>query len=180
MAIPDLKVTRGGKTVSLFVNQNDMEHSRHAKTACVQCHTGGDPSATRACSTMTAKVDCSICHAEVVDQYKESRHGTLRRRAVRTLRAATTATTPHKILSKKDSNSPTFSRNIPALCANCHRTGQKAALRYQGKQHNIVENYMESIHGRGLMQAGLTVTANCADCHSAAPRSCRHPIRAPA
>ena len=48
----------------------------------------------------------------------------------------------------------------------CHRTGQKAALRYTGTQINIVERYTESIHGKGLLQSGLTVTANCADCHT--------------
>ncbi len=25
---------------------------------------------------------------------------------------------------------------------------------------------MESIHGKGLLESGLTVTANCADCHT--------------
>ena len=30
-----------------------------------------------------------------------------------------------------------------------------------------MERYRESIHGTGLLQAGLTVTANCADCHTA-------------
>jgi cytochrome b subunit of formate dehydrogenase len=30
-----------------------------------------------------------------------------------------------------------------------------------------VEHYLESIHGKGLLESGLTVTANCADCHTA-------------
>src|SRR5206468_1179820 len=67
---------------------------------------------------------------------------------------------------KLDTKSPTFSRNIPALCAKCHQAGQKAAIRYTGKQDHIVEHYRESIHGKGLLQSGLTVTANCEDCHS--------------
>ena len=29
-----------------------------------------------------------------------------------------------------------------------------------------MEHYRESIHGKGLLQSGLTVTANCADCHT--------------
>ncbi len=56
---------------------------------------------------------------------------------------------------------------MPALCAKCHRAGQKAAVRYKGTQTNIVEHYTESIHGKGLLESGLTVTANCADCHTA-------------
>ena len=73
---------------------------------------------------------------------------------------------PHGTLGKLDSASPTYSRNVPALCAKCHQDGHKAAVRYTGKQDHIVEHYRESIHGKGLLEAGLTVTANCADCHT--------------
>ena len=34
-------------------------------------------------------------------------------------------------------------------------------------QHNILENYTESIHGEGLLKKGLIVAANCASCHTA-------------
>ena len=133
----------------------------------MQCHTGGDPAdATRPCRTMVAKVDCSICHAEVVDQYRESTHGQLAAQGSPDAPACGDCHSAHGTLGKNDSNSPTFSRNVPALCAKCHRTGQKAAVRYKGTQQQIVENYLESIHGKGLLQGGLTVTANCADCHT--------------
>jgi len=45
--------------------------------------------------------------------------------------------------------------------------GHQAAARYIGGQHQIIERYTESIHGKGLLKSGLTVTANCADCHTA-------------
>jgi predicted CXXCH cytochrome family protein len=167
-AEPGLKVARGGQTLSLFTNKEELEHSRHAKIACVQCHTGGSPAdATRPCRTITAKVDCSICHTEVVDQYRESKHGQLAAQGSPDAPACGDCHSPHGTLGKNDSRSPTFSRNVPSLCANCHRTGQKAAVRYKGTQSRIVENYLESIHGKGLIQSGLTVTANCADCHTA-------------
>ena len=31
----------------------------------------------------------------------------------------------------------------------------------------MVEHYTESIHGKGLLESGLTVTATCANCHTA-------------
>jgi hypothetical protein len=40
-------------------------------------------------------------------------------------------------------------------------------VRYVGEQHEIVEHYVESIHGKGLLKSGLTVTATCTDCHTA-------------
>ena len=165
---PELATMRGTQTVSLFANTDELARSRHAKIACIQCHTGGDPAnSERPCKPITAKVDCSICHAETVEQYRESRHGQLSASGSPDAPVCRDCHSPHGTLGKNDSNSPTFSRNVPALCAGCHRTGQKAAVRYRGAQRQIVENYLESIHGKGLMQSGLTVTANCADCHSA-------------
>jgi len=182
---PGLKAVRGGKTVSLFVNQAELENSRHARQACVQCHTGGTPSHARPCATMPPKVDCSICHAEVARQFRESTHGTLLAQGSPDAPdCANCHGSSHRVKAKTDSSAPSFARNIPALCANCHRAGQKAALRYAG--HNgrpvrVVERYVESIHGKGLLESGLTVTADCADCHtahhelpSADPRSSIH------
>ncbi len=163
----NLKTTRGGLTVSLYVDAAAAAASRHSRTACVQCHTGGDPAQVRACATMTQKVDCSICHAEVVTQYRESAHGTLAAKGSPDAPGCSDCHKTHATLGKNDSASPTFSRNVPTLCAKCHQSGQKAAVRYTGKQDHVVERYRESIHGKGLLESGLTVTANCADCHTA-------------
>jgi cytochrome b subunit of formate dehydrogenase len=179
---PALKSATAGKNGSLYVDPAMLAGSRHARIACVQCHTGGTPSNVRACSTIKDKVDCSICHEKVVSEYKESTHGTLAAQGSPDAPLCQDCHNPHGTLGKLDSASPTFSRNVPALCAKCHQTGQKAALRYTGKQVDIVAHYRESIHGKGLLQAGLTVTANCADCHtphhelpSADPRSSVNP-----
>ena len=58
----------------------------------------------------------------------------------------------HGIEGKLQSSSPTFPTNVPKLCARCHREGQKAAVRYEGPQHGIIEAYTESIHGKGLLK----------------------------
>jgi predicted CXXCH cytochrome family protein len=155
-----------GGTRSLFVDQQELAASRHARTACVQCHTGGDPSQIRPCVTIKAKVDCSICHAEAVDQYQHSIHGQLLAKGSPDAPACADCHGTHGVLSRSDLHSPTFRRSVPALCAKCHRQGERAAVRYKGTQTNVVEHYIESIHGKGLLKSGLTVTANCADCHT--------------
>ncbi len=162
-ADPGLKAP-GGR--ALFVNQDELLRSRHARTACVQCHTGGSPAEVRPCTTITAKVDCSICHAEVVNQYRESTHGQLLAKGSPDAPVCRDCHGAHGIAGKNESASPTFSRNVPALCAKCHRAGKAAAVRYNGRQVNPVEHYTESIHGKGLIESGLTVTANCTDCHT--------------
>jgi DnaJ-class molecular chaperone len=73
----------------------------------------------------------------------------------------------HGVLGRLDPASATFATNVPRLCAGCHREGEKAAKRYKGSQHDIIEHYTESIHGKGLMKSGLTVTAMCTSCHTA-------------
>jgi cytochrome b subunit of formate dehydrogenase len=154
----------GGKP--LHVKASELAGSRHARVACVQCHTGARPSLDRPCAAITSKVDCSVCHAEVVSQYRESTHGQLSMKGSPDAPACADCHGTHGVLSKNQSNSPTFSRNVPNLCASCHRTGQKAAVRYKGPQSEILEHYRESIHGKGLLESGLTVTADCADCHT--------------
>lgn len=163
----NLKVERGGRTVSLFVKAPELASSRHARVACVQCHTGVTPSRERPCATVIEKVDCSICHSQAVTQYKESTHGQLSGKGSPDAPVCRDCHGTHGILGKTQSNSPSYSRNIPNLCAKCHRTGEKAAIRNHSTQTNILEHYSESIHGKGLLEAGLTVTADCVDCHTA-------------
>ena len=163
---PAIKPLTPGRVGSLYVSEAEFAGSRHARIACVQCHTGGTPSKVRACSTMADKVDCSICHENVVSQYRESKHGTLAAEGSPDAPLCQDCHSPHGTKGKLDPTSPTYSRNIPTLCAKCHQAGHKAAIRYAGKQDHIVERYRESIHGKGLLAAGLTVTANCADCHT--------------
>ncbi len=164
---PNLSVTRGGRTISLFVHEDQLVRSRHSRTACVQCHTGATPTHARPCDTVAEKVDCSICHAEIVSQYEESIHGQLYAKGSPDAPYCTDCHGTHGILSKSQPKSPTFSRNVPALCAQCHRAGQKAAVRRHEQTDSPVEHYLDSIHAKGLLESGLTVTANCADCHTA-------------
>jgi hypothetical protein len=156
---------KDGRTLSVHIQE--LAQSRHAKTACSQCHSEVNASHVRPCETITHKVDCTSCHAEVAQQYQKSVHGKLL--------AANDANAPsckechgtHEILGKLNPESSSFPTNVPSLCARCHREGKKAAVRYTGSQHEIVEHYTESIHGKGLLKSGLTVTATCTGCHTA-------------
>jgi len=165
---PALQPTTPGRTGSLYVSADELAKSRHSRLACVQCHTGGTPSDARPCTTVKDKVDCNICHEHEPEatQYAESIHGTLAAQGSPDAPLCQDCHGDHGVLGKADPASPTFSRNVPTLCAKCHQEGHKAAVRYTGTQTHIVDRYRESIHGQGLLQAGLTVTANCADCHT--------------
>jgi len=163
----DERVKASADGRSLLVHAEELAGSRHARVACSQCHSEVNASRVRPCETIAHRVDCSSCHAEIAQQFQRSKHGQLL--------AANDANAPtckechgdHHILGRQNPASATFATNVPSLCARCHREGQKAAVRYTGTQHEIIQHYTESIHGKGLLKSGLTVTATCTNCHTA-------------
>ncbi len=152
---------------SLNVNADELVRSRHSKVACSQCHSEVNASRVRPCETITRKVDCSGCHTEITQQYQRSTHGILLARNDKNAPDCVECHGTHAVLGRTNPQSLTFATNVPSLCARCHREGQKAAVRYTGPQHEIIEHYTESIHGKGLLKSGLTVTATCHNCHTA-------------
>lgn len=160
----DLKSSKDGR--SLYVSKDLIAGSKHNRVACSQCHTEVSPSKVRACETIKSKVDCSSCHIEVGNDFQQSIHGIYLARNDPNAPTCIECHGTHSVLGKKESNSPIFPLNVPKLCAKCHQEGQKAAVRYTGSEHQVIENYQESIHGKGLLKSGLVVTAMCTDCHT--------------
>jgi cytochrome b subunit of formate dehydrogenase/uncharacterized protein with PIN domain len=161
----DLRRTRDGK--SLYVDATELMHSRHQKVSCSQCHSEVSVELTRPCAKITKPVECSSCHAEIGQMYQTSIHGKLFNQQDPNAPTCLECHGTHGILGKQNPKSNTFPTNVPALCARCHREGRKAATRYTGQEHQIIERYTESIHGKGLLKSGLTVTAMCTNCHTA-------------
>ena len=166
---PTLRGVAFGKTVSLYVDSAVFNSSVHGRQVigCAQCHTEVTASLARPCSTIRSKVDCSPCHGPQVTQYQASRHGTLAAMADPDAPTCEDCHAKHAEQTDSVPSSPTFARNIPDLCARCHRKGEKAARRIAAKDAGLVQSYEESIHGKGLLKSGLTVTATCTSCHTA-------------
>ncbi|HSP34573.1 MAG TPA: hypothetical protein VLU46_09690 [Thermoanaerobaculia bacterium] len=152
---------------SMYVDDVQHQASRHARVACAQCHSQVNVSLGRPCQAITRPVDCGSCHTAVAQEYVKSQHGKLLIKGDSNAPSCKECHGTHGILGKLQSNSPTFPTNVPLLCARCHREGNRAAVRYNGPQHQIIESYSDSIHGRGLLKSGLTVTATCTNCHTA-------------
>jgi len=178
---PDLTMERAGEQVSLYFDEEAYTLGDHRGTACAQCHTEVSPSRDRPCETIVSPVDCSICHAQQVEQYELSTHGELWGNGDPDAPTCLDCHDNHAPLDKSLPTSPTFPRNIPTLCAQCHRAGEKASARIDSEVPDIVQSYVDSIHGKGLLESGLVVTATCTSCHSshgelpaADPRSTIH------
>jgi len=159
---PNIGKSTSGK--DMFVKHEDLKISEHKNLSCAQCHTGVDATHKRPCDNLqNTKVECSSCHDAIGKDFTMGTHGKLVSRNDKDAPNCWDCHGTHKILNKLDPNSSTFALNIPKLCAKCHAEGKQAAVRIQ---HSITTNYATSIHGKGLNESGLTVTATCADCHT--------------
>lgn len=163
-ADPNLRAADGRK---LAVHREELAGTAHVKVACSQCHSEVSVSRLRPCETITKKVDCTACHEAQGQMYQRSVHGKLMAAGDRNAPSCKDCHGTHAVLNRRLPQSLTFPTNVPDLCARCHREGQKAAVRYTGVEHQIISRYQESIHGKGLLKSGLTVTATCTSCHTA-------------
>lgn len=149
------------------VDDAKIHASAHNTVRCAQCHTGATPSLPRPCETVAPEVDCSICHADQVQQHDRSIHGQLLANNDPDAPACLDCHDSHGTQRKTDPTSPTFSKNVPTLCGRCHREGEAAATRLPAEFAGIVNSYTESVHGKGLLESGLVVAATCTNCHTA-------------
>ena len=101
---------------------------------------------------------CGNCHK---DQLTAVRMGVHQKAGEKDERGAGTIMTcgkchgekVHGMLAKDDTRSPVFLDNQIETCGECHE--------------EYLATYKESVHGLGLSESGLLVTASCADCHGA-------------
>jgi cytochrome b subunit of formate dehydrogenase len=162
-----VKKNADGTVDSLYVDLRDVRMSAHGnKVECIKCHVNVSNTKNPVCKD-SGPVDCSICHVQAVLDYQSSTHGTLFAENDPNAPNCRDCHGSHLIRAKDDLNSPIFPRNIPQLCGKCHRAGEKAAVRYKGKDTDIIQHYTMSIHGKGLLDSGLLVSAECTSCHSA-------------
>jgi len=155
-----------GEKISLYIDINEHNNSAHKDNSCVKCHSNVNTSNNPICKE-SGIVDCSSCHAEQVEDYVVSQHGKLHAEGDKKSAYCTDCHGKHNTLKKDNLDSPTFVRNIPGLCEKCHNYADKVSGRAAIKaREGIAEKYEMSIHGKGLLESGLTVTATCADCHT--------------
>lgn len=165
---PDLTKNEGGKVVSLFVDLAKFQNSVHGKEGvdCTSCH-ADLAGAELPHEPELAPPDCSTCHDDVAALYAGSLHG----RAVQ--QGATLAPRcwdchgDHEILPPEDPEAQTNRFHIPFMCGRCHKEGTPVSQTYSIPQDSILTHYSESIHGEGLYERGLTISAVCTDCHTA-------------
>ena len=157
------KTNAAGQGISLFVDQAWLNGSVHPTNTCVSCHV--DISSQHPDDSVPAKpVNCAACHEGPGKQYATSIHGMSHAMGASGAANCWDCHGSHHILSAKDPESPVFKLNLPRTCASCH-TNSALTKEYQMRFPQAASQYLDSIHGRALLQMGLIVAPSCNDCH---------------
>jgi len=150
----------------LFIAAEGLQGDAHwlKGVTCSKCH-GGDPTSTNFATAHTGlapinqlRQKCILCHNDqrlglLKGVHAKAGEKDERGRGLPLDCGKCHGMNAHAIFPAKDPQSPVFLNNQVRTCGTCHPGDQ--------------ETYEMTVHGRGLNESGLTVTAVCADCHGA-------------
>jgi cytochrome b subunit of formate dehydrogenase len=146
--------------VDRFIN------SVHGGLQCIDCHSDLEGLEEFPHAESLNKVRCGNCHEDEKVDFDNSIHGKALALKIPYAPDCKNCHGDHYILRASNPMAPTFKLNVPFMCGKCHREGAPVAEVYKLSEHNILQNYSQSIHGEGLFRKGLIVTATCTDCHT--------------
>jgi predicted CXXCH cytochrome family protein len=158
---PELK-SAAGKSVA--VDPEKYRASVHGQTeiSCVDCHADLKKVKDFPHAEKLKSVSCAGCHEKETQILKASVHGgaTLAKDGMAV--GCQDCHGTHDIRAKDDFESRTFPINLPQTCLGCHSAKVRNA-----RGGAFVELYEKSAHYRALEKSGLTLSANCSNCHGA-------------
>lgn len=144
-----LSMEKGGKSISLFVDDAAFKRSAHASLECVSCHEGFDPEAIPHKKKIIA-VNCLSCHdGDNLARYKASVHGGKTKEG-KPAASCIDCHGMHNIQNVSEKDSLARKEFEVETCARCHA--------------DIESKYMTSSHGSALA-SGVKGAPTCVNCH---------------
>jgi cytochrome b subunit of formate dehydrogenase len=157
---PSGKPEPAGPRPELLVDAKTLQDSSHAKIACNSCHV---ETATLPHPAHMAPASCNTdCHVNAKSDYLQGAHAEAVARGEQMAPDCVTCHGGHDILPRGNRDSRAFPLNIVKICGDCHA---RHAISENGKVKGNVNQYLDSVHGRALVQGGLAVSATCVSCH---------------
>jgi predicted CXXCH cytochrome family protein len=153
--------SEGGQSV--FVDKEKFSASIHgqAGTSCVDCHADLKKVEEFPHHSPLKAVDCSLCHEEAAREFRESVHQASNESGTSAIRVSCKdCHGTHEIRAQDDFDSQIFSLSLPATCEKCHL--EKVPSK---KGADFIRGYNDSAHFKALEKSGLTLSANCSNCH---------------
>jgi len=139
-----------GNEISIFVDEEKLRETAHAKLACAECHkdlTLEHPDDEKA----AARVDCAGCHEEQSRSFGASVHGLALKAGDGLAATCSDCHGEHDVFPHGSIRSRIHYTNLAKTCGECHVTE--------------AEELAASVHGLA-MAAGERTSATCSDCHA--------------
>jgi predicted CXXCH cytochrome family protein len=156
----ELKSERGQ---SVFVDNEKFSASIHGQAglSCVSCHADLEKVTDFPHEAKLKPVDCGVCHETAVQEFRQSIHFAVTESGKAAVKVSCKdCHGTHDIRASDDFDSTIFPLNLPATCEKCHLDGVKTE-----KGSEFIRQYNQSVHFKALAQSGLTMSANCSNCH---------------
>ncbi|MDD5308381.1 MAG: hypothetical protein PHU25_13755 [Deltaproteobacteria bacterium] len=159
--------TERGKKLTLFVAPDALKRSVHKDLSCTDCHGGAKTFSDAPHNDgKPLELKCGDCHDKEAAEYKTSIHGSWAKQGDKDAATCADCHGSHDILPSSDRGSLVNKFRLHLTCGKCHQN-KTMMTKHELAQPQAVENYMDSIHGRGLLEQGLVVAPSCSDCHTA-------------
>ncbi len=143
---PTLSMTKGGRTVSLYVDKAKLKDSIHSSMACVDCHQGLNPSEIPHARAIKP-AQCGNCHE--TQGFEKSVHGM---GGDAPIAGCETCHGSHEIRSPKDPKSAVGRANVSSTCGKCHE--------------DELKQFGSTAHG-GVLVSQENLSPTCVGCHGA-------------
>lgn len=144
--------------------------SVHAELDCSACHPA-KPEADGSASDDRdfSKASCDHCHQDQAADYASSVHARLEHATGTRGAVCAQCHGDHDIYETGDPRSRVSKRSVSSMCTACHESPE-VATRLRASAVTAGAHYLDSIHGRALLEKGMTVAPSCTDCHGPAHR----------
>ncbi len=146
---------------ALYIPREVYDYSVHREVSCVSCHPDCNdlPHPAR-----TSPARCQQCHPGQQDEYDASVHGRAVGGGEQRAAHCRDCHGTHDILPSQNPQSRTYKLQLAFTCAKCHSNPR--LMKETGvHQPQAAAQYIDSMHGRGLIIDGLIVAPSCNDCH---------------
>jgi len=144
------------------VDVAQFEGTPHGLTECMDCHVGAERRHRRGLDP----VDCSACHAEVVDEQIVSVHGSEGVQRIPGMELPSCSSCHgeiHTMTLASEPSSPIHAGRQGETCGTCHGAGQPAPPGV--RTIRPIEAYTASVHANAVHNGDDG--ASCSSCHSA-------------
>ncbi len=152
--------------LSVSVDHEVYEKSVHGQNGieCTDCHSDLAGVEDFPHASPLAKVDCSMCHYQELEDYKTSIHGKAFVAGDPSAPTCSKCHGTHNIRRPDDPESSVFALNLVDICIKCH-TDTKIVAEHKLPSPEKIKAYENSVHMKALREKGLSVSAACNNCH---------------